>query len=123
MIANTRPIVALVYDDDAYIEGGGAAPGLMGRQVAGRSFLDAYLGHGTFSELTALVHTRASASSLVRTWLDHPATRPGSRTLRIIERAAFHRSFFPTPPATVIHAPQPPDPNLAWARQQGGPHA
>jgi glycosyltransferase involved in cell wall biosynthesis len=123
MIANTRPNVALVYDDDAYIEGGGAAPGLMGRQVAGRSFLDAYLGHGTFSELTALVHTRASASSLVQTWRDHPAIRPGSRTLRIIERQAFHRSFFPTPPATVIHAPQPPDPNLAWARQQAEPHA
>src|SRR5262245_61335513 len=114
MIADARPIVALVYDDDAYVEAGGAGPGLMGRQVAGRSFLDAYLGHGTFAELTALVRHRASASSLVRTWRDHPATRSGSRTLRVIERDAFHRSFFPSPSATVIHAPQPPDPNLAW---------
>ena len=123
MAAGGEPIVALVYDDDAYVEAGGAAPGLMGRQVAGQSFLDAYLGHGTFAELTALVRHRASANSLIRTWRDHPATRSGSRTLRVIEREAFHRWFFPTPPATVIHAPQPPDPNFAWARQQGQPHA
>jgi hypothetical protein len=37
------PAVALIYDDDAYVEAGGGASGQMGRQVAGRSFLDAYL--------------------------------------------------------------------------------
>ncbi len=41
----------------------------------------------------------------------------------MIEAAEFHRAFFPDPPATILHAPQPPDPALAWARQQGGPHA
>src|SRR5262249_60950851 len=89
MTGEGEPIVALVYDDDAYVEAGGAAPGLMGRQVAGRSFLDAYLGHGTFAELAALVHNRAAARPLVRTWRDHAATRTGLRTLRIIERDAF----------------------------------
>ncbi|MFI5259427.1 MAG: glycosyltransferase family 4 protein [Candidatus Limnocylindrales bacterium] len=117
------PKVALVYDDDAYVEAGGGAPGLMGRQVAGRSFLDAYLSHGTFSELAALVRQRASAASLVQLWRDHPANGTEPRTMRVIERGEFHRTFFPVPPATILHSPQPPDPAFAWARQQGAPHA
>jgi glycosyltransferase involved in cell wall biosynthesis len=114
-----EPVVALVYDDDAYVEAGGP----MGRQVAGRSFLDAYLAHGNFSGLAALVRDRGSAASLVASWRGHSADRAGTRTLRVMERAAFHRSFFPTSPAAVIHWPQPPDPCLAWARQQAGSHA
>jgi len=123
MALGGEPKVALVYDDDAYVEAGGGAPGLMGRQVAGRSFLDAYLSHGTFSELAALVRQRASAASLVQFWRDHPATRTDSRTLLVIETGDFHRTFFPAPPATILHSPQPPDPAFAWARQQGAPHA
>jgi len=123
MAVGGEPKVALVYDDDAYVEAGGGAPGLMGRQVAGRSFLDAYLSHGTFSELAALVRQRASAASLIQLWRDHPATRTAPRALRVIECGEFHRTFFPAPPATILHAPQPPDPAFAWARQQGGPHA
>ncbi len=65
MDVGEAPTVALVYDDDAYVEAGGGAPGLMGRQVAGRSFLEAYLSHGGFSDLAALVRHRASAQSLV----------------------------------------------------------
>ncbi len=123
MAVNAGPLVALVYDDDAYVEAGGTAPGLMGRQVAGRSFLDAYLEHGAFSELPTLVRDAGAAASLVACWRGHSADRAGSRRLRLIERAAFHRTFFPVPSAAVIHSPQPPDPQLAWARQQGGPHA
>ncbi len=117
------PRVALVYDDNAYVEAGGGALGLMGRQVAGRSFLDAYLAHGTFSELAALVQKRASGSSLEQLWRDHPATSVGCGTLRLIERSEFHQTFGSAPPATIVHAPQPPDPALAWARQQLGRHA
>jgi len=123
MAVGGEPKVALVYDDDAYVEAGGAAPGLMGRQVAGRSFLEAYLSHGTFSELAALVRQRASAASLVQFWRDHASTRAEPRTLRLIESGEFHRTFFPIPPATILHAPQPPDPGFAWARQQARPHA
>ncbi|MGP0064237.1 MAG: glycosyltransferase family 4 protein [Isosphaeraceae bacterium] len=125
------PSVALVYDDDAYEErlsmpdrpGESGQTGLMGRQVAGQSFLDAYLTSGRWSELSALVRDRTSAGSLVRRWREHPTTRDGSRTLRILERSAFHQTFFPHPPATILHAPQPPDPEFAWARQWRGPHA
>ena len=49
----TPPPIALYFDPDAYTEthGRGAAVegtprGLMGRQVAGKEFLDAYLAHG-----------------------------------------------------------------------------
>jgi glycosyltransferase involved in cell wall biosynthesis len=125
------PGVALVYDDDAYEEGysildrpAESVPGgLMGRRVAGRSFLEAYLRTGMWSGLSALVRDRASAGSLVRLWREHPATRDGSRTLRIIERASFDGTFFNMPPATILHAPQPPAPEFAWARQTRGPHA
>jgi glycosyltransferase involved in cell wall biosynthesis len=117
------PLIALMYDDNAYVEAGAAAHGPMGRQVAGRSFLDAYLAYGSFSELAALVPNRASAGPLEKAWRDHAATATGSRALHVIERAEFHRRFRSAPPATIVHAPQPPDPMLAWARQQHGEHA
>ncbi len=40
-----------------------------------------------------------------------------------VERADFHRTFSPEPAASVIHAPRPPEPQLAWLRPQDGPHA
>jgi glycosyltransferase involved in cell wall biosynthesis len=123
MTGEGEPKVALVYDDDAYVETGGPARGLMGRQVAGRSFLEAYLTHGSFSALAALIPHHGAAQSLVSLWNEHEAIRGGARTLRLIERGELHRAFFPAAPATIVHAPQPCDPNLAWARQQGGPHA
>ena len=36
-----QPKVGLFYHEDAYVEAGGKAMGLMGRQVAGRAFLEA----------------------------------------------------------------------------------
>ncbi len=95
----------------------------MGRQVAGQAFLEAYLSHGSFSDLTALLRQRAPAPSLVELWREHSANRPTPRTLRIIGSGDFHRTFFPAPPATILHSPQPPDPAFAWARQQAAPHA
>lgn len=123
MAVSMQPKLALVYHEDAYVESGGHAIGLMGRQVAGRAFLDAYLSHGTFTELTAVLRQRGPAASLVELWRGHPATPSRRRTLRIIDSGDFHQAFFPSPPATVLHSPQPPDPAFAWARQQGGPHA
>ena len=121
MAVSAEPKVALIYDDNAYVEGGGGAPGPMGRQVAGEAFLEAYLSHGRFAELAALVGP-GGAAALAELWRDHPVTRGGARTLRVLERGKFHQSFFPDPPATIIHSPQPPDPKFAWARQQAGPH-
>src|SRR5271166_99089 len=123
MPVGVQPVVALVYDDDAYVESGGGAPGLMGRQVAGRSFLEALLRHGSFSKLAAVVRERESAASFVQLWRDQAAAGMRSRTLRVIERGEFYGTLSPDPPATIVHAPQPPDPAFAWARQQAGPHA
>jgi glycosyltransferase involved in cell wall biosynthesis len=117
------PKVALVYDDNAYVEAGGGALGLMGRQVAGRAFLDAYLTHGSFSELAAVVPERARAASLEQVWRNQAPASNAPRTLRVIERAEFHRTLGSEPAATIVHAPQPPDPAFAWARQQLGQHA
>ena len=78
-----EPVVALVYDDDAYVEAGGVAPGLMGRQVAGRSFLEALLRDGSFSELVALVQSRERAASLLKLWREHQGAGSPSRKLRV----------------------------------------
>ena len=125
------PGIALVYDGDAYeesasipdrpIESGGT--GLMGRRVAGRSFLDAYLSYGDWSGLMAIVRDRQAAEPLTRLWRSHPATHDRSRTLSILERSAFLQVFFPKAPATLLHYPQPPDSEYAWARQARAPHA
>jgi glycosyltransferase involved in cell wall biosynthesis len=123
--------VALLYDDDAYVEvaqrsleaAAGGALGLMGRQVAGREFLDAYLTYGQWSELVALVHNRASAETLTRYWQTHPATRSEKRELRIIESTQFQQQFFPSPPASLLYLPGPPHPAYGWARQHKGPGA
>jgi glycosyltransferase involved in cell wall biosynthesis len=123
MAVSVQPKVGLFYHEDAYVEAGGKAMVLMGRQVAGQAFLEAYLRHGTFSELTALLRHRGPADSLVERWRDQLATRTQPRTLRIIDSGEFHRTFFPAPPATILHSPQPPDPAFAWARQQAGRHA
>ena len=62
----------LLYDDSAYAESlrpaqpdSGGPMGLMGRQVAGREFLDAFLTHGEWAQLTALIHNQANAESLI----------------------------------------------------------
>jgi glycosyltransferase involved in cell wall biosynthesis len=123
--------VALLYDDDAYVETVGpprrARPGgpvgLMGRQVAGREFLDAFLAHGRWSELVALVRNRSSAESLTRLWRAHPACRDPARRLRIVPQQRFHERFFPEAPAAVLHLPSPPEARYAWARQHAGPGA
>jgi glycosyltransferase involved in cell wall biosynthesis len=123
--------MALLYDDSGYVEtvqpAAGApesAPrGLMGRQVAGKEFLDAYLTHGTWKELVALVYNQASAQSIIRLCQSHPASRSGDRSLRVIGARSFLQVFFPGAPAPVLYTPVPPDPRFAWARQHAGPAA
>ena len=130
-MAEGGPNIALLYDDDAYAEtlrrprqpAPEAPVGLMGRQVAGKEFLDAYLRHGTWSALVALVRERARADSLVRLCRTHPSSRDRKRRLQIVEEGEFHARFFPEPPARLLYTRAPPDAKFAWARQQGGPTA
>ncbi|MGE3822326.1 MAG: glycosyltransferase family 4 protein [Isosphaeraceae bacterium] len=114
--------IAMLYDDDAYVEApGGSRRGLMGRQVAGREFLNAYLAHGSWDALTAVVPSRNSASSLLKYCREHPSSRKRVRRVRLVERADFLDVFFPSPPARVFYHPAPPEESFAWARQHGGP--
>src|SRR5438309_1845174 len=92
------PILALLYDDDAYVEsfhdprrvrGDDRPVGLMGRQVAGREFLRAYLEHGSWDELVALVRDHRSAESLQRQWREKSWSRQ-ARQLRIVDERHFH---------------------------------
>jgi hypothetical protein len=67
----------------------GSPLGLMGRQVVGREFLKAYLGHGSWTELVALVRNRQSVESLKLFWGEQPWSRRG-RALRILDERQFH---------------------------------
>ncbi len=123
--------IALLYDDSAYVESrqrprvivGDTPAGLVGRQVAGREFLDAFLTHGTWDELTGVVYNQASADSLVRFCEEHPSSQGRRRKLRIVHMDNFLTSFFPDPPAPLLYTPCPPDPSFAWARLPAGPGA
>jgi len=113
--------VALYYEPDGYVESRGGTPGgpagLMGRQVAGREFLDAYLSHGSWSELAGVVKSRDRAASLVDFCKRHPSNVSSVRTLRVVEEAAFLQN-----PVPVLHHPCPPDVRFAWMRHALAPH-
>jgi glycosyltransferase involved in cell wall biosynthesis len=123
--------IAFLYDDDAYVEtlrrspdaSPGTPAGLMGRQVAGKEFLDAYLRHGRWTELVALVRNRPSLASLRRLWQAHAATQKPGQRLVVVDQRQFLKQFFPAPPAPLLYLPGPLDPRFAWARQHGGPTA
>lgn len=123
------PKVALYYSDDAYVETidrpsqhtAGKPVGLMGRQVAGKEFLDAYLTHGNWSELTALTTSPAATRSLFDFCQNHPTSRFRKRVLYPFELNDFHNSFVREPPASILHFPCPVDANYAWVRRHSGP--
>jgi len=119
----TLPPVALYYDPDAYVERtgppaaprGGAARGLMGRHVAGREFLDAYLTHAAADGLAAVVRDRRRAAPLLAACRAHPAARV--KQLHVVGEAAVLAG---AAPAGVLHFPNPPDARFAWARRAAG---
>jgi glycosyltransferase involved in cell wall biosynthesis len=120
------PAVALLYDDSAYVEtlrtgkGGGERPmGLVGRQVAGHEFLDAYLTHGEYRELLGVVWNQASADSLSQLCRSHP--RAAGRPLRVVGVDAFQTAEGGRAVAPILYTPCPPDPSFAWLRHARGP--
>lgn len=123
----SSPRVALYYDDSAYLETlkrpanvpAGMPAGLMGRQVAGKEFLHAYLGCGTWDELFAVVPNQASGQSLLQTCKAHPSSRGRQRRLRLlsVEDLCSRQQELP---ASILHFPCPPMTQYAWARQSHG---
>jgi glycosyltransferase involved in cell wall biosynthesis len=122
------PSVALYFDPDGYTESPGrgltvegAPRGIMGRQVAGHEFLDAYLTHGRWDTLTAVVRSRQRADPLVAVCQSRAPGTEGGRRLRIVPEAEFLTSFAtPDVPANLLYFPCPPDVRFAWARQAIG---
>lgn len=124
MAAGSVSPIALYYDDGAYQEqlqlsrgSAGRPMGLMGRQVAGKEFLDAYLSHGQWDELVALTPDVASAQSIKQTCLTHSSSKHKQRRLRVFSTTDLHSEFLSRPPASILHFPSPAEPRFAWARQ------
>lgn len=119
--------VAIFFDADAYSEAHGRSgvkggpAGLMGRQVAGKEFLDGYLEHGDWKALTAVVRSRERAEPLAQLCKEHPSSREKLRRLIIHQESEFLTAFgCDEPPARVVHFPCPMDTRYAWARQATG---
>lgn len=123
--------IALYYDDSAYQEllqqRQPAAPeqpaGLMGRQVAGKEFLNAYLSHGDWDELVGLTPNAGSAASLKHTCRTHPSSPRRPRRLQVFSVPEFRERFLDDSPATQLYFPCPPDSRFAWMRHQQHPAA
>lgn len=123
--------IALYYDQGGYVESttvsakgkaSSGPAGLMGRQVAGKEFLDAWLRHGTWSEFIGLLGSTGAKESLQRFCSNHPSSRDQQRRLRTFAAKNFHDEFLQQTPASVLHFPNPADPAYAWARQSASPH-
>ena len=93
----------------------------MGRQVAGRSFLAALLGHGTWTDLAILARHPGAEASLERACRENPSGRP--RRLHLFDEARLLDDPAAPPPARLLHLPAPLDSRHAWARQALGPSA
>lgn len=121
--------LGLLYDTDAYVEKtqvkreGRRPMGLMGRQVAGKEFLEAFFRHGTRSELLALVSNATNGAAFENYCKAHPTAKTIERRWQVVEMASFHRMFFPTPPCRQLYFPHPLDARFAWARHSNGSHA
>jgi len=113
------PPIAFLYDNDAHVE----RKGLVGRQVAGSAFIDAYLRYGEWQRMVAVARNRASADHLAARFRQHPELKGTPRALSIVPLPAFHEHFFPRPPATTLHFPFPFETEFAWVRHHAGPHA
>ena len=124
-MATSQPAIGLFYDDSAYVEtvrsphsaGSDGPMGLMGRQVAGREFLDAFLTHGNLTWLGVLKN-EASSASLAVFFRTHPRMR--DRALRTVAIDQFLTRSDGKPAAPILYTPSPPEAGLAWMRHERG---
>lgn len=112
--------VALYYHPDAYVErysaASGGPQGVMGRQVAGEQFLDAYLTHGRWETLVAVSPNPNLAKPLLELCQRHPSSRDRARRLQYVPEADFANLYSSDPPSAVLHFPHPPSERFAWLR-------
>lgn len=99
----------------------GRPAGLMGRQVAGRSFLGSLLRYGTWTDLAILARHPGAERSLERACRENPSER--LRRLHLFDEGRLLDDDAGLPPARLIHLPAPLDSRYAWARQSLAPSA
>jgi glycosyltransferase involved in cell wall biosynthesis len=93
----------------------------MGRQVAGKEFLDAYLSHARTDVLTAVVRALDRGDVLATICREHPSNQTRVRRVVLVPEADFLPSVTSArPPASVLHIPCPPDAKYVWGRQATG---
>ena len=121
--------IALLYAADAYQLPAPAAPGdpknfgLKGRHVAGKEFFDALMRHGRWKHLTAVTLGDGDERAINETWRRSPPELTSGRQLRAVPLARLGREFLASPPAPVLHFPNPPDAKFAWVRRHTNPHS
>jgi glycosyltransferase involved in cell wall biosynthesis len=123
--------IALLYDNDGYVDtaaqppppGGEPHTGPIGRRVAGKEFLDAFLTHGTWTKLVALVRDGSSSDTLASYFKANASQHARPRELVVVPERDLLHAFFPTSPANLIYTPYPPDLRYAWARSYKRPGA
>lgn len=119
------PRVALVYDNDAHLErqrGGQPRDGVFGRDMANSGFADAWLKHGDWQSLVAVVRDQPSAQGIEARFAKLAAPGRPNRQLDVVRISELHRRFLTAPPAEVLHLPQPLEPELAWVRHHRSHH-
>lgn len=121
--------VAIYFDEDGYLEHseraaskGQHTAGPMGRHVAGKEFLTAYLQLSRHPEYFGLARSMQHGKALVNFCHKARFYLP-ARDLFVLLEKGFHRVVFDQHPVTTIHYPAPLEPRMAWARQYDGRHA
>lgn len=120
------------YDESGYVETQqrpaqprpGEPLGLMGRQVAGKAFLDAYLRHGTADTLRGLTTNSVAARALQHT-VRQQATHLGREWAveTFVQSEWFESLSAGEHAGDAVYFPCPPDARFAWAREHRQPHA
>jgi glycosyltransferase involved in cell wall biosynthesis len=118
--------IGLIYDEDAYVElearreptADGRPAGLMGRQVAGQSFLAALLRYGTWTDLAVLTRHPGAERSLERACRENPSD--SLRRLHLFDELRLLDAGAAAVPARLLHVPAPLDSRYASARQSLG---
>src|SRR5687767_8974158 len=127
--SNENRRYGLVYDSSAYqisvqkSQGSrtGLPTGHLDRQVTAKAFIDTLLSFGTWTELVAVVRNRTSLQAVQQLFKGCLYLQLKKRQARVVREAELLGSFFPHPPAPLLHFPDLPDPRYLWARQNTGP--
>ena len=125
------PTISFLYETDAYTASTARRPvpgtldstGINGRQVAGKTFLDALVRFGTHRSLLALVRNAKNAHAMRVYWDKLPSEQRGDKRIEIRSLESATNRYFRKPGASILHLPNVLESSFAWARHSGKRHA